>query len=957
MTMNRKNTESYVLPCAFEKHIGKEFIKSFKCFHLNIRSVKNKESDLCLYLEQIKQSFDAVLLTETWSTDETTVFRLPSYNTFYLNRSKSRGGGICILVKKEFTCELLQEFSLSTNDCEIMALKVENTLITVCYRPPSGSVSNFLDNLEIIFEFSARNRFSLVCGGDLNINILKNDAVAYKLNVLLKVYGLTNVIDIPTRVTTESSSLIDMFFTNIDTDKIKAGVLTCDLSDHLPIFICCKQNVRKICQPIQKVQRISEHALLTFRERIGLVDWDVVLSINDANTSYETFLSILGSIYECSFPYVNVKRYKKIRKPWVTLELMKRIQEKNKLYRRFIKSKDPDLLRDFKKTRNCLDKDLKKARCDYYSNLFQSADGRANLIWKRLNSVLKRNITPDKVNKVILNDVELTGKCLADAFNQYFVSISRSTAVHNDVENITRNSSSVFLKPVSEAEVVNIIRNLKTSTAKDIDDFQIKPIKYTSDLLAPILTHIFNLCLSQAVFPRKMQVARVTALHKKGNKNDMANYRPVSILPVMSKVLEKVILQRFTDFEEKHSLLICSQFGFRKGLSTEFALLKQKETISAALEEGDLVLGLFIDYSKAFDHINHQILIKKLDRYGFRGNAAQLITSYLEYRKQIVHIDDCFSDLMPISSGVPQGSILGPFLFNIYINDVVSISPSAAFIIYADDTSIFIRGSSADELVGEANFVLEKLSSWTEKNHLKINMSKTKSVIFRSKNRKVTITQQISLNSTPIDIVPNIKTLGVVFQENLSWNEHIDTISSKLSQLVGLVYRNRLILPRPIMILIYNSLFSSRINYCHLVWASTTQKNIQKIYSLQKRFLRAVENVPLHYHTYPLFEKYNVMPFEKIYNYRLTKSYQQEIKGKHVFLTELAKLNRNSQPYKTRNCEIWNVKTCRTTFGRYMLGNRLPRLLNALHELNFQLESNTLKTMRTFLTSNSIITT
>lgn len=218
-------------------------------------------------------------------------------------------------------------------------------------------------------------------------------------------------------------------------------------------------------------------------------------------------------------------------------------------------------------------------------------------------------------------------------------------------------------------------------------------------------------------------------------------------------------------------------------------MLKQKETILAALEEGEIVLGLFIDYSKAFDHINHQFLIKKLDRYGFRGNAANLIKSYLEHRQQSVHIDDYFSDLLPATSGVPQGSILGPFLFNIYINDVVSISPGATFIIYADDTSVFIRGNSADELVAEANIILEKLNSWTNIIDLKINTSKTKSVVFRSKNKKVSLTQQISLNSTPVNIVSSIKTLGVVFQENLSWNEHIGSIVTKLSQLVGLVYR------------------------------------------------------------------------------------------------------------------------------------------------------------------------
>lgn len=335
--------------------------------------------------------------------------------------------------------------------------------------------------------------------------------------------------------------------------------------------------------------------------------------------------------------------------------------------------------------------------------------------------------------------------------------------------------------------------------------------------MTPCIAHIINLCISQGVFPLKMQTARVTVLHKKGDKNDVGNYRPVSILPVLLKSLEKLFLKRLTRFDQKHTIIVDCQYGFRQGLGTEPAFIDQKEYILSQLDRVNMVLRLFIDLTKAFDHINHNLLVRKVERYGIRGVAASFIKSYLKDRNQIVALHGFSSEPCRVKSGVPQGSILGPFLFNIYVNDIIGVSSCAKFIIYADDTSIFFHGKLAHELIVNANSTLRKLESWTEQNSLKISGPKTKEILFRARNKAVIIDNVISLNSAKVEIVPSVKTLGFIFHEHLSWDERVILLTKKLSQIVCLLYRHKHILQPNIILLIYNTLFSSRLNYCHLV--------------------------------------------------------------------------------------------------------------------------------------------
>lgn len=323
---------------------------------------------------------------------------------------------------------------------------------------------------------------------------------------------------------------------------------------------------------------------------------------------------------------------------------------------------------------------------------------------------------------------------------------------------------------------------------------------------------------------------------RKVNVNDIKNYRPISILPVLSKGLEKLIHMQMSNFFDKHNLISSAQFGFRKRRSTELALLEQKEFILSQFDNKNFVLGLYIDFTKAFDCIHHSILLEKLETYGVRGHSQNLIKSYLDHRHQYVQIENCRSDLKQINRGVPQGSILGPFLFIVYINDLVHIYRDAKYILYADDASIFFSSPEPSSLQNKANSALRSLHKWSAANSLQINTKKTKAVIFRPKSKQINSSLITLLyENEKIEIDSSVKILGVIFTQNMLWDAHIESVSGKLSRVVGMTARHRAILPFNIKLLIYNTLFFSSLYYCVLVWGTTTRTNLERIHILQKK--------------------------------------------------------------------------------------------------------------------------
>lgn len=433
----------YVLPTNFKNYLGSDFSKSFKCIHINAQSIRNKEMQLNVFLQNIDVITDIVMITETWSTNETDVCRLPGYQTYFLNRASGRGGGVCMLFHKQYLSELIPDYTVSTNDYEIWSVCLESCLYVVCYRPPSGCIEKFFDMFESLIHFTQDHQLKLTFGGDVNINMLNTDLTVKKFDFLLKANGLCNVIQRPTRITAHTSTLLDLFITNTNR-SLKAGIFLSDFSDHLPIFLCLTKMHSKRKSSSHIVQSITEQNILEFRNVLQKINWSDVLNEKDPNRAYECFLDTFISTYNTSFPEKLIKHKRRARKPYITHALLIKVNEKNRLYHHFIKTKDLNDLKVFKTFRNRLNKDLQKARRDYYNKQFACTKGRADMMWKKLNHLIAHKDCPE-LSSIKIGGVEISEQALANKFNEYFVNLSSILRTSNDLSGIKPVEETIFL--------------------------------------------------------------------------------------------------------------------------------------------------------------------------------------------------------------------------------------------------------------------------------------------------------------------------------------------------------------------------------------------------------------------------------------------------------------------------------------------------------------------------------
>ena len=391
----------------------------------------------------------------------------------------------------------------------------------------------------------------------------------------------------------------------------------------------------------------------------------------------------------------------------------------------------------------------------------------------------------------INNNVTTDKQSISDGFNSFFVNIGPTLAskIPNDHRSPTfymkdRNVQSMLIVPVFEDEVKSIIKNLKINSP-GWDSISAVVLKSTHDNVIRPLTYILNLSMTKGVFPNEMKLAKVIPLFKSGDMMSFSNYRPVSVLPLFSKIFERIMYTRLLSFINKHKVLYSFQFGFRANHSPDLALIYLVDKISRALEEGEYVLGLFLDFSKAFDTVNHEILFTKLESYGVRGVALTWFRSYLTSRTQYVEYNGSSSSYKNITCGVPQGSILGPLLFLLYINDLAGVSKKFFSIFFADDSNLFLSGKTPDALINEMNEEIVHVTEWLRANKLSLNLKKTHFIIFRRPRTKVKLDSELIIDGVKINSVCNTKFLGVMIDQRLNFFDHIQYIKGKVSRGVG----------------------------------------------------------------------------------------------------------------------------------------------------------------------------
>lgn len=913
----------------------RNFESSFSAIHVNTRSINNKRDDLEIFFESLSMRFDALLFSETWIHENAEPPYFNDYKCASLGRVNKRGGGVAIYLKQNIFWNVVEHFSVITADVECLVLDAKTVIIAVIYRPPTGNKEDFLRFLEDLLSFLGGTSKPFLIMGDINIDLLKCNSYVIEMKNLLSAWGCTNAVTLPTRVTLETSSSIDICITNLNAREATSGVFTQDISDHMPVF-CLTSFYRGKNTPkrdIYSYRRINEESLETFFVLIEQTNWEDVLLERDPNLAYALFSNKFKLCYDAAFPLIQVKnRQKNVRKPWITNDLYRRIKIKDKMYHNFIKCRNQNLLIEFKKTRNKLNSDLKKAKSEYYQNIFSRVYNDPRKIWETVNEITDRKKRVQETQSVALDDRNASGQEMLNLMNMHFVDVGsppedEDTSQCCVTDGITSLKNTIMLLPTTPYEVEGLINKIKNNAAAGVDDIKPRPVKYVSKQISYILSHLINRTLETGIFPNELKIARVTPIYKGGGEHLLQNYRPISVLPVFSKIFEGVINSRLDKFFSKHNVLNKCQYGFQKSKSAEQALVEVKDKIINNIENRLYTLGLFLDFRKAFDTIQHDILLIKLQMYGIRGVAFTLIKNYLQNRMQYVYINNNSSNTLKIKYGVPQGSILGPLLFLLYVNDITNILGSPDLVMYADDTNAFFASASKPALESMANKYLDNLSVWLQKNKLQLNVKKTNYIIFAPINRCEDTKVTIYFENKIIEEVTEQKFLGVWFNRELSWNTHVNKLSSELSRVIGCIYKIRNLIPLWLKKNIYYALFYSKLCYCILVWGTTSATNYNRLIILQKKMLRLFENYegkPQDLSTEPLFNKYGLLKVNQIYCFKLL----QIIHTNKLF--EIPPGNTTSHALRHR---IRRPPKIRTNYGKQTTGFQVAKILNNTENL------------------------
>lgn len=765
---------------------------------------------------------------------------LTSYTKFQKDRG-SRGGGLCIYVKETFGSSLISTSNSIEQLWINLKLKKEKYAIGVIYRPPSQDSNFFISEFEEALSLITPLFNNIICTGDFNFNLYNfNSTNIRNFYSVLDEFDLTQIINSPTRITNITATLIDLIIVRKEDTVLEKGVVDNELSDHGLIYCTIKTNDENSAPRIITYRNFKNFDINLFEQDLFNIPFFVIFDLHHVDNKLEYLNNALQSLFDKHAPTVTSKLTKP-HAPWLTDTVKRMIKIRDNALLKFKKTGQHRHWIFYKQIRNFTSQSIIREKKAYLNYKLNQSD--PSLHWKILRN---NNIISNKIIRNLPNHLSN-----ANEANDYFVNALPATTVSQVTLNNYKNNSlfdSTFkFQEVNELTVLNIINGIKKN-AIGTDGLNIKMIKLCSPHIVPFLVHIINFCLTQNVFPNAWKSAVITAVPKKSNPVEFRDLRAISILPVFSKIIEKIIEEQLRRYLIEKKVLPPIQSGFRSGYSCTTALLHVVDDVSAAIDKGHCTILVLLDFSRAFDTISHDLLLSILHYIGLTEDAIKFFENYLKGRQQKVLINNNSSNYIALRSGVPQGSILGPLLFAIYTSQFTKCLTNCQIHLYADDTQLYysFNPSDVDGACYHINEDLELFVDSAREHSLFINADKSNVIIFGPKKIRSNIKNiaKIKIDGNELEIVEKAKSLGVIMDCDLRFEDYINTLTRKAYGTIKLIYGNRRFLPRDTKILLCESLVLSILNYADSLYGpNLTLTYKSKIQKIQNSCLRLIYGI------------------------------------------------------------------------------------------------------------------
>lgn len=850
--------EDYLLNFASEINRGSN---NFSIAQLNVRSLRNKMDEIKLLLKVCR--FDILAITETFldARISNKQLHVDNYKIVRRDRNTGQDGGGCLIYIASHICYSRLK-SLEPPDVELIWIKIMHNssalILGNCYRPPSDFqfYERFCDCLEKMW---LRHR-NVVLVGDFNSDYFRSykGVTSYagrRLQDILQQfsYSVMNDRSQPTRVTSETKTLIDLVITS-KPEIIKGTIKTTELgiSDHKLVLATIWSKIKRPPPKIVRARTFKRFDQATFVKDIESAPWSVCSVFNDPDDCYWAWSRIFKDICQVHAPYREVK-IRSVSVPWITPQIRHLMNKRFKMLKMAQRLGDPDLWAEYSELRNRVTREVRLSKSRYYLELFNEVKD-CKSYWRLVkNATNGKSITPilgirNADGKVVTSDLDK-----ANILNEHFSTIGEKLA--NELPNTNSTQSNVHVSTVtpcvmninlSQEVIVSSMAKLRADKASGPDRVAPKLLKFAGDSIIPSLLSVFQISATCNSVPTTWKAANISALYKSDDETVKQNYRPISLLSVPGKLMESMVASTITTHVTEQGLGNPHQWAYKKGHSTELLLVKITDDWRQAIDKKHVVGVVFVDFRKAFDAIPHSILLRKLQSLGVAGDLWCWIRDYLSGRTQVTTINGCQSQAMPVTFGVPQGSVLGPTLFSIFCNDLPNITEGIdgdpQLHMYADDTTVYVSAPTYDLVASKLNEVLARLYTWCCENCLTPHPTKTEYILLGGRGKFTGPKQAIKIGDYVVGEVVSARCLGVQIDNALKWDHHVSELAKSYTQKLNLL-KSLYFLPIQARIDFYFKVILPSVTYGMLVWGSCGRVFFSSLESIHVRAAKIIFNL------------------------------------------------------------------------------------------------------------------